>query len=53
MTPYITGVDITNPIGKIVGDYGEYQWIKGFMVGHISGICVGGIIVWAILSKKR
>ena len=53
MEPYIIGVDRTNPIGKIIGDYGAYQWNEGFMFGHISGICVGGIIVWAMLSKKR
>jgi hypothetical protein len=52
MKPYITGVDRTNPIGKIVGDYGDHQRNKGFIIGHISGICVGGLIVWAILSKK-
>jgi hypothetical protein len=52
MKPYITSIDRTNPIGNIIGDYGEYQFNKGFMIGHISGICVGAIIVWAILSKK-
>ena len=53
MKPFIINVDRTNPIGEIVGEYGEDQWKKGFMMGHISGLCVGAILVWAILSKKR
>ena len=53
MNPYLINVDRTTPIGKIVGEYGDNQWNKGFMFGHISGLCVGGIIVWIILSKKR
>jgi len=44
MKPYITGVDRTNPIGKIVGDYGEDQWNKGFMTGIFVGLCVGLIL---------
>jgi hypothetical protein len=52
MKPYITGIDRTNPIGKIVGDYGEYQWNKGFMTGIFTGICVGGILVWAARRPK-
>ncbi len=50
MKPYITGIDRTNPIVKIIGEYGEYQWTKGFVIGLISGICVGGILVWAITA---
>jgi hypothetical protein len=53
MKPYIDNVDRTTPIGEIVGEYGDYQWTKGFLIGHISGFCVGGLFVWAILSKKR
>jgi len=53
MIPYIINVDRTNPIGEIVGDYGDHQWNKGFMIGYISGLCIGGIIVWTVLSKKR
>jgi len=52
MNPYILNIDRTKPIGKIVGDYSDYQWNKGFIIGHISGLCLGGIIVWIILSKK-
>ena len=53
MKPFIINVDRTNPIGEIVADYGDYQWNKGFTIGFISGLCLGGIIFWAILSKKR
>jgi len=53
MNPYISDVDRTYPIGKIVGDYGDNQWNKGFIIGHISGLCLGGLIVWTILSKKN
>jgi len=53
MKPYIINIDRTNPIGKIVADYSENQWTKGFLIGHISGLCLGGIIAWIILSKKR
>ena len=53
MNPYILSIDRTKPIGKIVGDYGDYEWNKGFMIGHISGFCLGGIIVWIILTKNR
>ena len=48
MKPFIINVDRTNPIGGIIGDYGDYQWNKGFMVGFMSGLCLGGIIVMLI-----
>ncbi len=51
MIPYIVNIDRTNPIGKIIGDYGDYQYNKGFIIGHITGICFGGIIAWIILSR--
>ena len=53
MNPYIMNADRANPIGKMVAEYGDNQWNKGFIIGHISGLCVGGIIAWIILSKKR
>ena len=53
MKPYIINVDRTNPIGEMVGNYGEVQWTKGFIIGHVSGLCVGGLLVWILLSKKR
>ena len=53
MKPYIVSVDRTNPIGEIIEEYSEYQWKKGFVIGHISGLCVGGLLVWILLSKKR
>ena len=48
MKPYIIDVDRTNLVGAIVGTYGDYQWTKGFLIGHISGLCLGGIIVWVV-----
>jgi hypothetical protein len=51
MKPYIINVDRTNPLGEIVGNYGDYQWNQGFIMGHLSGLCVGGIIFWFILSR--
>ena len=51
MKPYITNVDPTHPIGLMVEEYGEYQWKKGFLMGHMSGLCVG-LFVWILLSKK-
>jgi hypothetical protein len=51
MNPYIISVDRTNPIGKMVGEYGEDQWKKGFIVGHISGVCLGGVIIWILLTR--
>jgi len=29
MKPYIINVDRANPIGEIVGNYGEHQWNQG------------------------
>jgi hypothetical protein len=52
MKPYIINVDRTTPIGEAVGDYGDYQWAKGFLIGHISGFCVGGLFVWSILRGR-
>ena len=52
MNPYIINVDRTYPIGEIVGEYGDSQWNKGFVIGHISGVCVGGLLVWVLLSKR-
>ena len=52
MKPYITNIDTTNPIGKIIKEYGEYEWTKGFLIGHLSGLCVGGAIVLILLSKR-
>jgi hypothetical protein len=28
-------------------------WNKGFAIGYISGLYVGGLLVWALLTKKR
>jgi hypothetical protein len=53
MNPYIINVDRTHPIGEVIGEYCDYQWNKGFVIGHISGICVGGLLVWVLLSKHR
>jgi hypothetical protein len=53
MKPYIINVDKTHPIGEIVWEYGAYEWNKGFAIGHISGLCLGGLLVWALLTKKR
>jgi hypothetical protein len=53
MKPYIVSVDRTNPIGEIIEEYSEYQWKKGFVIGHISGLCLGGLLVWILLSRKR
>lgn len=36
----------------MIGEYGGYQWNKGFVIGYFSGLCVGGILVW-IISNKR
>jgi hypothetical protein len=52
MTPYIISVDRTYPIGEVVGEYGDHQWNKGFVIGHITGLCVGGLLVWVLLSKR-
>ena len=49
MTPYIINVDRTTPIGEIVGEYGDNQWKKGFMIG----VCVGGILVWIALRFRK
>jgi hypothetical protein len=51
MNPYILNVDRKKPIGAIVGEYGDNQWNKGFMIGNIVGLCVGGILAWTILSR--
>jgi hypothetical protein len=53
MKPYIINVDRTHPIGEVIGEYCDYQWNKGFVIGHISGFCVGGLLVWVLLSKHR
>ena len=53
MKPYIMNVDRTTTVGEMVANYGEYQWIKGFLIGHISGLCVGGAIVWILFSKRK
>jgi len=45
-------VDRTTPIGGLVGEYGDYQWANGFLIGHLSGLCAGGLLVWVLLSKK-
>jgi hypothetical protein len=47
MKPYIIDIDRTMPVGEAVGNYGDYQWAKGFLIGHISGLCLGGILIWA------
>ena len=52
MKPYIIDVDRTTPIGEMVEEYGVYQWQKGFVIGHLSGFCLGGILVWAILIVR-
>jgi len=52
MKPYIIDIDTTNPIGKIIKEYGEYEWTKGFLMGHLSGLCVGSLFVWILLSKR-
>jgi hypothetical protein len=52
MKPYITSVDPTHPIGFMVEEYGEYQWKKGFVIGCISGLCVGGLLVLSLLRLK-
>jgi hypothetical protein len=52
MKPYILDVDRTTPIGEMVEEYGEYQWKKGFVIGHLSGVCLGGILVWVILTVR-
>ena len=48
MKPYIINVDRSHPIGAIIADYGDYQWLWG----HISGLCVGGLVAWLLLAKK-
>lgn len=53
MKPYIIDVDKTTPIGEMVEEYGDYQWRKGFVTGHISGFCLGGLLVWVLLSNKK
>jgi hypothetical protein len=52
MKPYIIDVDRTKPIGRMVEEYGKYEWTKGFLIGHLSGLCVGGAIVWILFSKR-
>lgn len=42
-----------NSVASIFGEYGNYQWNKGFMIGHITGLCLGGAIAWTLLSKQR
>lgn len=37
MIPFIISIDKTKPIGKLIADYGDYQWNNGFIVGFISG----------------
>ena len=49
MRPYIINVDRTTPMGMIVGEYGDNQWKKGF----ISGVCIGGILVWITLWFRK
>ena len=53
MKPYIINIDRTNTIGKMIWEYGEYEWKKGFLIGNISGFCVGGILVWVLLSINK
>ena len=53
MKPYIINIDKTNTIGKMISKYSEDQFKKGFIIGHISGLCLGGLLVWAILSKNK
>jgi hypothetical protein len=52
MKPYIIDVDRTTMVGEMVANYGEYEWTKGFLMGHLSGLCVGGAIVWILLAKR-
>ena len=53
MKPYIINVDHSHPIGAIIADYGDHQWNKGFIMGHVSGLCVGGLVAWLLLTKIR
>jgi len=53
MKPYIIDVNRTTPIGEIVGEYGDYQWNKGFAFGLVSGLCIGSTFAWILLSKRR
>lgn len=49
MKPYIINVDRTHPVGAMVADYGDSQWLWGY----VSGLCIGGLLVWIILAKIR
>ena len=51
MKLYITDIDRTTPIGKVLGDYGDYQWNNGFLVGCFSGFCICSIYTVIIYKK--
>lgn len=38
---YIRSIDISQPIGRLVQDYAERYYTKGFMEGACLGVCVG------------
>lgn len=38
--PYIVNVDRTNPIGKLVAEYGDSLYWRGFGHGFLSGAFV-------------
>ncbi len=52
MKPFIINVDKNTSIGKVVGDYGDYQWKNGFYIGSIVGVYIGVCISYAFLYKK-
>ncbi len=53
----IIDVDRSNPIGKLVGEYGDEQYWKGFGIGYITGILVSFSVcflgLWLGSKPKR
>lgn len=50
MISYIKSINRENPVGKMIGEYGDDEWKKGFNVGCIYGISVSTICFVIVLS---
>jgi hypothetical protein len=45
----IKNVDTTKPFGRMVEDYANRKWWKGFCIGYSSA--VGGVIIALLVEK--
>lgn len=51
MNHYIIDIDRSTPIGQFIGEYGDYKWNNGFLVGFVSGFSIGAFLMVNLIKK--